>query len=227
MSISLAAPSGYNAKDTLVQKGKNTLSPLGDTPESTVAIANTLKLGLKVNLFFSWPWTSAVGGNLPDMSVTQILTGEFTFQGSGSSVCLDTKIGLENKCALLDGAYVGCGNNYDRTYITQLKRVGSKDCFSGSSKVRREWDDSAKVAAKKEKKKKKRQNDKGGNGSHGLPSIEYLLHEDILNNLTPMINCDGCGSCSGVHWQQRLLRMHLATPRVGSLLLCPAGHLRS
>jgi hypothetical protein len=66
-------------------------------------------------------------------------------------MCLDTKLGLENRCTLPNSAYVGWADDYDRAYITQLKRVGLEDCFPASSKARRDLNDLAEAAVKKER----------------------------------------------------------------------------
>ena len=173
-------PDAQSVKDTVVSRGDSQMAPIGSgSADGAVTIANTIQLGLKVDLFFTRPWASAVGGPLPDMSITQVLTSVFSFEASDNSVCLDTIIALENVCTMTDGAYVGWGDNYDHVYVDQLNHVGSKECFSGSAK-----------------KKKRQNNTGGGSNNNGLPSLQELLHEDTYDSMTPEINCDACGSCT-------------------------------
>lgn len=160
--------------------------PLEDSAaKSSIAVATTMQLGLKTTLFFTRPWMYAVGGDLPDMSITQTVTAVFEYQSSGGGVCLDTKVALQNVCTLVDGDYVGWGENYVREYLTQSKSVGASQCFSAADGKRNE-----------KKRKGKRQNQTGGSNGGRLPSAGDLLRSDKYNTFGVGIMCGDCGSCT-------------------------------
>ena len=70
-------------------KGASRILPLSvDTRQIGIAVVNTIQLVLKVTLAFQRTWARAVGGTLPDMSITQVLTGAFDFKGTSDSICL-------------------------------------------------------------------------------------------------------------------------------------------
>ena len=171
-------PSGYTIKDPVMAKGASRILPLSvDTPQSGIAVVSTTQIGLKVALAFQRPWAGAVGGTLPDMSITQVLTAAFDFKGTSDSICLDSYNSLEHYATLVGGDYVGWGDDYERTYNAKLNQIGGTDCFANTAS-RRSENGTTEVTLKK------RQN----NGSSGpttnplapdLPSLSYLLHKDL------------------------------------------------
>lgn len=174
------------APDLVVSKSNN-ITPLGqDTTGSSISVANTVKLGLKVDLAFSKPYQSAVDGELPDMSITQTLVGRFELEGTSSEICLKTQVIQEHKQTLTSGSYVGWPATSDSQYMTGASEVGTKECFTGSS-------------SSATKKKTKRQNNSvpgDFSGLEGIPDLTYLINSDARGGATvPEISCNGCGSC--------------------------------
>lgn len=170
----------------MVSKSNN-LTPLGqDTPSSTISVASTVKLGLKVDLAFSKPYQFAVDGELPDMSITQTLAGVFELEGTSNEICLTTEVTQEHKQTLTSGSYVGWPATSDVQYMTGASEVGSKECFTGSS------------SSSKEKKKKRQNNSVPGDfsGLVGLPDLTNLINSEARGGATvPEISCNGCQSC--------------------------------
>ncbi|KAF8850808.1 hypothetical protein BDZ45DRAFT_808884 [Acephala macrosclerotiorum] len=188
-------PSGYTVKDPVVAKGASRIFPLSvDTPQSGIAVANTIRLGLKVTLAFQRPWAGAVGRTLPDMSITQALTGAFDFKGTSDSICLDSYNGLEHYATLVDGDYVGWGDDYERTSNTKLNQIGGTDCFANTAS-RRSENGTTEVTLKK-----CQNNGSGGPTTNplapDLPSLSNLLQKDLYNDDTASVNCAVCGTCS-------------------------------
>lgn len=174
------------APDLVVSKSNN-ITPLGqDTPSSSISVANTVKLGLKVDLAFSKPYQSAVDGELPDMSITQTLVGRFVLEGTSNEICLNTQVIQEHKQTLTSGSYVGWPATSDNQYMTGASEVGTKECFTGSS-------------SSSTRKKTKRQNNSvpgDFSGLEGIPDLTYLINSEARGGATvPEISCNGCHSC--------------------------------
>ncbi|KAF1988220.1 glycoside hydrolase family 18 protein [Aulographum hederae CBS 113979] len=122
-------------------KGNSDMIPMGEmSSESSISVVNTVKVGLRPILTFSRPFTNAVGGDLPDMSVTQRLTGKFVFgntDGASTEVCLDHVVRLEHVTTMTDGDYVHWGPDYEFSYVHQQHQVGERQCFTEKSTKQR------------------------------------------------------------------------------------------
>ncbi|KAF2223854.1 hypothetical protein BDZ85DRAFT_296016 [Elsinoe ampelina] len=127
--------SGVRAKDLVFQRNSK-LTPLGSGGQISgrVTIGSSIKLGIKTSMFFSRPYSFAVDGELPDLSVTQNVAPSFNFQGDDNSICLDTKVYQHNDAALVHAGYVGWGDDYDRAYLQQSFGFPSDECWNSNTR---------------------------------------------------------------------------------------------
>ncbi|KAF4212956.1 hypothetical protein CNMCM5878_000587 [Aspergillus fumigatiaffinis] len=213
-----SAPSGITAPPLQVSQ-RNSMTPVGDnTPSSDIALALDITLGLKVTLAFSRPWSSAVDGRMPDMSVKQRLAAHFEFSGAGNEVCLKSTIYQTQYALLADGEYVGWGGNSLNQYITKGSQM-DQQCFARSSNSlasrsnsdllalenvrghKKEGEEETDEEVEKEKRKKRQTNStpRGDyNGFEGLPHLTDLINSEAAGSSrlsVPEINCNACGSC--------------------------------
>ena len=174
-----------------VSKGKNTLKPISDAPSGHITVSSTIKLGLQVGMSFQKPYQFAVDGKLPDMSISQEVFAKFSISGTKDEACLGTSLGTRMRSHLDRGSYVGWMDKDDRDYVQELTRSGDRECFNGDS-------------AERLKKRLDNQNPHadlvarvGDDPDFGeIPLPGYNLGDDSWNNMKPLINCNGCGSCT-------------------------------
>ncbi|XEV07561.1 hypothetical protein FSHL1_012848 [Fusarium sambucinum] len=184
--------------------------------QSQITIGAVTKFGLDVQLSFGKPYSDAVDGLLPDMSVSQKVTAMFAWKQEGSEVCLDTFVGQTQKAKLVAGSYVGWGKDYEQTIAQNHIHVGSQQCFGKSSHQSRSLGlpiqgtvtDKADTECDKDDvlclrtKKEKRQNNSLPNNYDfsGLGRIHEAseLSEKSIDDWgrrKQRVSCDPCGAC--------------------------------
>ncbi|RGP61415.1 glycosyl hydrolases family 18 [Fusarium longipes] len=199
---------------------KTGLTPLSvPGSQSQITIGVDTKFGLDVQLSFGKPYSDAVDGLLPDISVSQKVTAMFAWKEEDSEVCLDTYVGHTQNAKLVAGAYVGWGEDYDRTVAKSFAHVGGQQCFGKSShqsrslghlipgtvnaedhKVEQECDNDDVLCLRR---KKKRQNNSYPENYDFSGHVNLLkpsdLSEDPIDKSTqkkPLLICPPCGVCT-------------------------------
>ncbi|KAF5974968.1 glycoside hydrolase family 18 [Fusarium coicis] len=180
---------------------KSALTPLSKPgPESEINVAAITKFGLDVDLSFGMPYTAAIDGTLPDISVSQ-----------------ETQ-----KAKLISGSYVGWGDDYEHRFLQQDTRVGSQRCFGKPSHKSRSYKlgpsnaglidnkgdeeepecDKEDVLCIRNKRKAKRQNnstpDNYDFSGHGVIRKASELSDKSIDDWVrkkQRVSCEPCGSC--------------------------------
>jgi chitinase len=221
----VGAGEGGRDEDEVSKSDKNKLIPVEKTPSGFVEVGSTVRLGLQVGMAFSKPWQFAVGGELPDMSVSQYEYARWTIENNDDDACLSTSLGSTMQSELSKGKYAGWNmDTPTKVYVQEYSASGSKECFNkdGSKKTKRamffapqkdfiesDGTDTTDLVARQELP------DEPINwGEIPLPGANLL--DKGWNSLNPILNCDGCGSCT--------LETSLKTPCCGCTCLpCKYG----
>ncbi|KAF5557753.1 glycosyl hydrolase family 18 [Fusarium napiforme] len=202
---------------------KSALTPLSKPgPESEITVAAVTKFGLDVDLSFGMPYTAAIDGTLPDISVSQEVSATFIWKEEDGEVCLDTYAGQTQKAKLISGSYVGWGDDYEHRFLQQDTRVGSQRCFGKSSHTSRSYKlgppnagliagkndeeepecDKEDVLCIRAKKKAKRQNnstpDNYDFSGRGVIRKASELSDKSIDDWVrkkQRVSCEPCGSC--------------------------------
>lgn len=199
---------GGRDADEVSKSDKNKLVPVETTPNGFVEVGTTIRFGLQAGMSFSKPYQSAVGGELPDMSVSQYEFARWFIENKDKEACLSTSLGSTMQSVLAKGTYAGWNmDKPSKTYVQELNQAGSKECFDGQGKknTRRaktsnfdedvsELKDSAVPGLLNLVERQELPNDPIDWGAIPLPGTNLL--DKGWNGLNPILNCNGCGSCT-------------------------------